>query len=334
LISYAQNFEDVLLWRSLKDVKNGFYVDVGAGDPVNDSVTKWFYDQGWSGINIEPNDEDFEALSKDRTQDINLKVAVGPHQGVAQFYLNQTKGWSTMDAKTAKAAQALGSQSEIINVKSMPLRNILEHEAPKVIHFMKIDVEGYEDQALESADFQKYRPWIVVVEFADLRGKHGDPNNAFPILKKSRYNMSFFDGLNLYFVSEEKKDLGESFKTPACVFDNFTLFRHQQLEQQTQKDKQKIEMLEPLVFHFSNSENDREARGKVIEEQGAEIKNLKEAASSAEKIICRCQELFEKLRIVYIVANPLVYGFSKSLIRSLAKYLEEARSHLRASRNN
>jgi len=156
----------------------------------------------------------------------------------------------------------------------MPLRKILENENPSEIHFMKIDVEGYEQQVLESADFQKYRPWIVVVEFADLQGKYGDPNNAFPILKKSRYNMSFFDGLNSYFVSEEKSELGESFKTPACVFDNFTLFRHQQLEQQTLKDKQKIEMLEPLISHFSNSEKDREARRRVIEEQGKRVGEL------------------------------------------------------------
>src|SRR6266851_465847 len=32
----------------------GFYVDVSAADPVNLSVTKWFYDLGWSGLNIEP----------------------------------------------------------------------------------------------------------------------------------------------------------------------------------------------------------------------------------------------------------------------------------------
>jgi peptide methionine sulfoxide reductase MsrB len=61
MISYAQNFEDIILWRALKNIKNGFYVDVGAGDPVNHSVTKWFYDQGWSGVNIKPNEQDFVA---------------------------------------------------------------------------------------------------------------------------------------------------------------------------------------------------------------------------------------------------------------------------------
>ena len=53
-ISYAQNYEDVMLWRALQHVENGFYVDVGANDPTVDSVTKAFYDRGWRGLNIEP----------------------------------------------------------------------------------------------------------------------------------------------------------------------------------------------------------------------------------------------------------------------------------------
>ena len=32
-VSYAQNGEDVVLWRALSHVENGFYVDVGAADP-------------------------------------------------------------------------------------------------------------------------------------------------------------------------------------------------------------------------------------------------------------------------------------------------------------
>jgi hypothetical protein len=53
-ISYGQNSEDVVLWRALRDIGTGFYVDVGAGDPKEDSVTHAFYERGWSGINIEP----------------------------------------------------------------------------------------------------------------------------------------------------------------------------------------------------------------------------------------------------------------------------------------
>ena len=52
--SYAQNFEDVILWRALKDIDKGFYIDIGAHDPIINSVSLAFYERGWRGIHVEP----------------------------------------------------------------------------------------------------------------------------------------------------------------------------------------------------------------------------------------------------------------------------------------
>jgi len=73
-ISYAQNYEDVMLQRAFKDIKKGFYIDVGANDPVIDSVTKAFYDSDWHGINIEPVTEWFIKLQEARPNDTNLNI--------------------------------------------------------------------------------------------------------------------------------------------------------------------------------------------------------------------------------------------------------------------
>ena len=54
MISYAQNAEDVLLNRAFAGRGDGFWIDVGASDPVVNSVTKHFSDHGWRGINVEP----------------------------------------------------------------------------------------------------------------------------------------------------------------------------------------------------------------------------------------------------------------------------------------
>ena len=54
LISYAQNFEDIMLWRALARVEGGCYIDVGAQSPHVDSVSKVFYEHGWRGIHVEP----------------------------------------------------------------------------------------------------------------------------------------------------------------------------------------------------------------------------------------------------------------------------------------
>jgi hypothetical protein len=80
IVSYSQNAEDVRLWRVFHTIVDGFYVDVGAADPYVDSVTRMFYERGWSGINIEPN-PCFESLAEARTRDVNLRVAVGESDG-------------------------------------------------------------------------------------------------------------------------------------------------------------------------------------------------------------------------------------------------------------
>ena len=75
-VSFAQNFEDVMLWRALKHVEHGFYIDVGAYSPRVDLVTQAFYERGWRGINIEPNADLHRQFLVARPRDINLNVAV------------------------------------------------------------------------------------------------------------------------------------------------------------------------------------------------------------------------------------------------------------------
>ena len=98
MISYAQNREDVMVYRALKALGKGTYIDVGAGDPVNDSVTKYFYDQGWSGINIEPHPVRFQALKEQRTRDINLQSVLSDCVKECEFYYFEHADFSTYNS--------------------------------------------------------------------------------------------------------------------------------------------------------------------------------------------------------------------------------------------
>ena len=102
MISYAQNFEDVILWRILKHIKKGFYIDVGANDPIDMSVTKWFYEQGWNGINLEPVQEYYQRLCQDRPRDINLCLGAGDLAVTLTYYEIPSTGLSTLDKNIAK----------------------------------------------------------------------------------------------------------------------------------------------------------------------------------------------------------------------------------------
>jgi len=151
-ISYAQNFEDVMLWRALRHIEKGFYVDVGAMDPIIDSATQAFYERGWRGINIEPTRSYYEKLSRSRPLDINLPLAVSDAEGMMKFYEFPETGLSTLDLDTARIHHESGLTVIEKQVSVVTLNQILAEHVKGPIHFMKIDVEV--------AKKVSYRDWI------------------------------------------------------------------------------------------------------------------------------------------------------------------------------
>ena len=108
MISYAQNFEDVMLWRALKHVEKGFYIDVGAWSPDIDSVTRFFYEQGWAGVNVEPSLEFNNQLLERRPRDKNLRLAVGDQECNLIMNFLGNPGLSTFDDEIADRHRQAG----------------------------------------------------------------------------------------------------------------------------------------------------------------------------------------------------------------------------------
>lgn len=220
-ISYAQNFEDVMLWRALKHIENGFYIDVGANDPIDDSVTKWFYDNGWNGINIEPEDKYFQLLLQDRERDNNLKMALSDRNGLLELYVLETRGWSTLDKNVAEEHLKNGCnyKTEVIEIET--LDDIFKKYVNKEVHFLKIDVEGGEKKVLEGYSFNFFRPWIIIVEATKPNSNIDVSKEWEDILLTHQYSYVYFDGINKYYVSNEHIDLLCFFQYPPNVLDDF-----------------------------------------------------------------------------------------------------------------
>ncbi|HUX70817.1 MAG TPA: FkbM family methyltransferase, partial [Cellulomonadaceae bacterium] len=87
-VSYAQNGEDVILWRTLGNRGSCVYVDVGAFHPTYDSVTRALYERGWRGVNIEPQPDRLAAFEAERPEDVNLSLAIGDEDGTALLSLS------------------------------------------------------------------------------------------------------------------------------------------------------------------------------------------------------------------------------------------------------
>ena len=201
-VSYAQNFEDVLLRRAFRDVRQGFYIDVGAAHPDVDSVTRAFYDRGWRGINIEPVAELHARLRAARPRDVNLRVIAGAASGEATIHVIAGTGLSTVDADLAAAHRAaeLDVRGETVAVATVS--QIWREHAPDDVHFLKVDVEGAEAAVLEGAELASLRPHIVLVEATAPGGTEQSHAAWEPALLALGYRFLGFDGLNRFYAAE------------------------------------------------------------------------------------------------------------------------------------
>lgn len=255
LISYSQNNEDILLWRALKNVEKGFYIDVGANHPVDDSVTKLFYENGWSGINIEPVPEKLEELKKDRPRDINLDSLVGSTPGSILFYeIPEDTRLSTTDEETARRhAAEYGYNIKIHQMNFESLDSICRKNKTGIIHFLKIDVEGCEGDVISSINFDFIKPWIIVVESTLPCSDETADTSWETTLKNAGYEFVFFDGLSRYYLSNQKLELKKHFAYPAGIHDSFITKKFQDLNELNQSLELKNKILDSKVSDMSTS---------------------------------------------------------------------------------
>jgi FkbM family methyltransferase len=225
MVSYAENAEDVVLRRAFRG-RDGYYVDVGACHPTKSSVTKHFYNNGWSGINIEPQHHLCQLLAAERPRDVNLEVAVGTQTGRVQLTTYPgDEGLGTVSEEVMREHRRHGRPSVTMQVEVVRLESVLEQYAAQPIDFLKIDVEGKEADVLESFDLARWRPRALVIEATF-------PNTTRPTygawehhLRTSGYVRTLFDGLNCFYTQSDDERLMELLSVPANVFDQFVPYR-------------------------------------------------------------------------------------------------------------
>ncbi|MFM0595039.1 FkbM family methyltransferase [Paraburkholderia dilworthii] len=291
--SYAQNFEDVMLWRALAHVERGVYIDVGAQDPMIDSVSLAFHERGWRGIHVEPTPHYAELLRRQRTGDTVIQAAVCNTAGVLRFFEIPGTGISTGNADIASQHCARGFDVHEIAVPCITLASIFEASTWPEIHWLKIDVEGLEQDVLASWGASTTRPWIVVVE-STLPMTQTETHEIWEgALVSYGYNPVYFDGLNRYYVSNAHRELEKAFRSPPNVFDGFTLNGtasasfHKLIEQRSEAQVREA---------LAQVGKERESASKEIEKLNLSIALLRQTHAEKEKDwATREQELAEQV---------------------------------------
>lgn len=227
-VSYARNFEDVMLWRALGHEADGsprrrpgLWVDVGAGDPVAGSVTYAFHLRGWRGINLEPDPDRFAKLAAARPGDVNLQAAAGDSDGTRHFW-RIPKAGLTGDPATIDQHRREGRVLEPLDVPVHRLAALCEQHGVDDIDFLKIGCKGMERAVLAGAELHRLRPRIVLLEVAQTKGREPMRGQWVDLLDQAGYRAVYFDGLNRFYVAEEHCGaLAPHFAAPPNVFDDF-----------------------------------------------------------------------------------------------------------------
>jgi FkbM family methyltransferase len=234
MICYAQNFEDVILQRVFADVSDGCFLDVGASTPIGNSNTYALYQKGWRGVAMEP--LPYQELWREaRPEDVFLNAAVGEKSGslTLQVY-DDTHQISSGVPETVTHWQRNGIQpSRSVEVPMVTLDQVIgEYLSDLPLHLLSIDVEGMEHQVLKGLDLNAHRPWVVVLE-ATVPGSPVPTHQVWePLLQEAGYMMSYFDGLNRFYLAQEHRSLQGLFALPPNIWDGFVMAS--QIEQQAE----------------------------------------------------------------------------------------------------
>jgi FkbM family methyltransferase len=219
---YSQFYEDYVLAYVFANIVSGVYVDVGANDPDNASVTKRLYLSGWSGVNIEPNPELLPAFARRRSRDDNVGVGISDAPARLRFYrfTREASGLSTFDPTLARSHRKAGFRYDELEVPVTTLTQVLD-KSPRVngaFDLLNVDVEGFERQVLRGLDFTKYPPAVIVIEATAPRTEQPTQHLWQDVILSAGYVFAMDDGLNRYYVGRAARALQDKFiEADFCV---------------------------------------------------------------------------------------------------------------------
>lgn len=175
---YSQFGQDKFLYENyFKNIKKGFFLDIGAHDGVTGSNTFLFEKLGWEGICLEPIPSVFEKLIKNRSC-TSLNIALSDIEGEEEFLV--LEGYTEMlsgiiknyDSRHLRRIEtelkSMGGKKNNIKCKTTTFDKL---NLPETIDFISLDVEGSELSILKTIDFKHYK-----INFISIENNYNDVN--------------------------------------------------------------------------------------------------------------------------------------------------------------
>jgi len=205
---FSQFGEDRILNEIFNsNIKNGFYVDVGSYHPIKHSNTCRLNKKGWSGINVDVENDKIKVFNLTRKNDYNVLAPVSTKNEILKIYKTQQYGVGTTTNKEfiKKDNRILETNS----LQSQTLNHILELSpfSSREIDLLSIDTEGTDFDVLKSLDIEKYRPKIIVIESHLNKIEDILQSEIYSYLSKKKYRLRSWAFYSLIFILPNSKEL-------------------------------------------------------------------------------------------------------------------------------
>ncbi len=212
----SQCYQDRFLETEIfKGYKNGFFCDVGAHDGVSINNTLFFENtHDWTGINVEPMENIYEKLIRNRPKCINIKCAVSNNNGVAQFIQND--GYTEMLSglkneydprhlnRLTNELEHYGGSTREIQVETKKLETIFDEYNVNHINYLSVDVEGAEFEVIKSINFDK-----VFIDVIGFENNYTDVSSEIiKYLKSKNYVVrNWYNQSDIFMIHKDSKFL-------------------------------------------------------------------------------------------------------------------------------
>jgi len=196
IISFSQYGQDKIVENIFRKcgVHNPTYLDIGCNHPIEISNTALFYRKGSRGVVVDASDKHRGRWALIRPNDIFVNAVVSNISGDrVKFYMfDDFSGRNSADINTVNKFLEEGIRNgvkweikETIEVETTTINDIVKNYCQdKFPDFLSIDIEGFDLQVLQCADFSKSAPIVISIE--------GTSDKAISVLQNKGFQPLIF----------------------------------------------------------------------------------------------------------------------------------------------
>ena len=208
--SIGGKFDEARIATKFLPETDGFYIDIGAGSPIEASNSYLFYKRGWGGICVDPIAINEKLHKVFRPRDKFLRSLVGNSLGGGgvKFFEFIPSGYSTTDQKAATELQKKKGVFFIRSrfIQAITLASIAPTATPENATLLTIDAEGGDLDVLKSNDFKRFLPRVIICEDYKIYLEGAPSFDLDTFLNNFQYQLVKISGYSKIFVHRSYLD--------------------------------------------------------------------------------------------------------------------------------